>query len=210
MSQFSVPLFACPLLAEAPKDWAECKASAAVSYSSKLLPAVSLSQQYLSKGLFNLLLLILLQGILFYPGFLQQVAFISCSTDLASQQARAGWANQQRVCMDLVVVVILKSILVFCAFENRLLTWFGPVDLQAMPSECQNLALKKAGWVFRAFGEESECFLIGYLTVCSSHAELSVLCWCMWDKIQEIEIVWENRKKIFMSWLCNLLVSSLK
>lgn len=57
--------------------------------------------------------------------------------------------------------------------------WFAgmvwSVDLQAMLSECQNLALKKAGQISRVFGEESECFLIGYLTVCSSHAKMCSL-----------------------------------
>lgn len=105
------------------------------------------------------------------------MAFISCRTELASQQARAGCANQQAVCASVVVVVVvLKSILMFCALANKLLTWFGPVDLQAMLSDYQHLALKKAGQVFRVFGEKSECFLIGYLAVCSSHAKLSVLC----------------------------------
>lgn len=47
-----------------------------------------------------------------------------------------------------VVVVVLKSILMFCALANKLLTWFGPVDLQAMLSDYQHLALKKAGQVF--------------------------------------------------------------
>lgn len=75
-----------------------------------------------------------------------------------------------------VRVVVVASFLMFCAFANRLLAWFGPVDLQAMPSACQNLALKMAGRVFGVFGEESECFLISYFTVYSSHAKLSVLC----------------------------------
>lgn len=41
--------------------------------------------------------------------------------------------------MYMLVVVVLKSILMFCVFANRLLAWFGPVDPQAMLSEYQNL-----------------------------------------------------------------------
>lgn len=62
------------------------------------------------------------------------MAFISCSTDLATQQARPGCANQQGVCVYVVMAVVLKSVLILYTCPNRLLVWFGPVDLQAMLS----------------------------------------------------------------------------
>lgn len=77
--------------------------------------------------------------------------------------------------MYVVVVVVILKLMFLCSGK-----WVAgvvwSVDLQAMLSECQNLALKKAGQVSRVFGEEFECSLIDYLTVYSSHAKLSVLC----------------------------------